>query len=79
MLDIYLIVLFLLVAAMVYTHCMKEHLTAAPPETPTEKRITKLEDEYKQLHNIVHTQEERMNGASSQAAQAKAALTSIKT
>jgi len=78
MLDIYLIILFLLVSSVVYIYVQREHLTS-PPSSQIEKRIVKLEDEYKQLHNTVTTQEKRMGEASSQAADAKAKLDLART
>jgi hypothetical protein len=54
---------------------MREHLTVKE----VDKKVTKLEDDYKKLHNVVETQEKRMAGASSQASAANANFDSIKT
>jgi len=75
MLDLYLVVLCVLVAGAVYIFVKREHLTVKEVDT----KVTKLEDDYKKLHNVVETQEKRMAGASSQASAAKANFDSIKT
>ena len=74
MLDLYLVILCILVACTVYIYVKREHLTVKD----VDKKVTKLEDEYKKLHNVVETQEKRMAGASSQASAAKANFDSIK-
>ena len=72
MLDLYLILLFIFVSSCVYVYVSREHLTV-------EKRVDKLEDEYKKLKTTLETQEKRMGAASSQAANAKASLDLIRT
>jgi len=76
--DLYYCSLFILTAALAYIFQRKiEHLTMEEVDDKTTKaidRITALEDEYKQLHNTIQSQEARMKAANSQASEAQAFL-----
>jgi hypothetical protein len=76
MIDIYLCLLFILSSVFIYNWLGREHLEI---EIPIEQRVSTLEDEYKQLHNIVQTQETRMSAASATATNLRANMQSIKT
>jgi len=74
--KIYLLILFILVASLVYMFQKKiEHLTVQEVDDKTEEsvdRLTKLENEYDMLKTKLDSQEEKMAAATSKAAEAQA-------
>jgi hypothetical protein len=74
--DFYYVLLFLLVASLVFIFQKKvEHLTLQEVDDKTQTetdRLTKLEDEYSKLKTKLDSQEERMGVAASKAAEAQA-------
>jgi len=74
--DFYYVVLFLLVASLVFIFQKKiEHLTVQEVDDKTEAegdRVTKLENEYEKLKTKLDSQEQRMGVAASKAAEAQA-------
>jgi pantothenate kinase len=75
--QIYLVILFILAAALTYTYGIREHLTiqeVANKVPPLEERIETLEDEYKSIQQKMTQQEAQAKAATSQATNLQAAL-----
>jgi hypothetical protein len=74
--DFYYVVLFLLVAGLVYIFQKKvEHLTIQEVDEKTDTqtdRLQKLEDDFSKLKTKLDSQEQRMGVAASKAAEAQA-------
>jgi hypothetical protein len=74
--DFYYVVLFLLVAGLVYIFQKKvEHLTIQEVDEKTDTqtdRLQKLEDDFSKLKTKIDSQEQRMGVAASKAAEAQA-------
>ena len=68
--------LFIVCSWFVFTYLRREHLT---PAQETDKKLKKLETEYSKLRSDLDSQEKRMGGAATEAAQKQALLRSHTT
>jgi len=72
---LYIILLFTLLATLGYLYQKREHLTnVVKRETPIEKRVETLEDEYKSILQKMDKQEAQAKAATTQATTLQAAL-----